>query len=289
MSSQGPLGPSGGADATGIGTVAWSNPSRITAEDASNATVTLINQTSHWLEGTGFGFSIPAGATINGILVEWKKADANAGGTIFDAAIRLIQGGTVQSTDRSSGSAWPLSNSYVSYGGSADLWGGTWAYSDINASNFGAALAAREPTGTGDTAQVDYVRITVYYTSAAGTFAQVRKRKAVKRQPLRRRFRIPLFAAALLFAFPRKKRKPKYPLRRRAWPSRLLIPILPSPAPALIIIEQLQANLTIIEQLSASALAADRLSASAATAEALSASTLTTESLIATARVVECL
>lgn len=120
------------------------------------------------LEATGFGFSIPSDATITGIKVEWEKK-VNAGATSFDNRIRIIKGGTVGSTDKSSGTAWGTANDvFTSYGGSSDLWGETWTASDINSSNFGAALSARNTSGTSRTYSIDSVRITVSYVSVSG-------------------------------------------------------------------------------------------------------------------------
>ena len=164
MATAGPSSPGTLADSDGTGTVVWSNSSNAGASDDAYAQAALLTSTSRYLLATNFGFSIPAGATIDGILVEIEK---NAGllDTITDDRVRLVKGGTVQSTDKASGTNWPTSDAYSSYGGAADLWSGTWESTDINASNFGVALSA---TGLG-TASVDHMRITITYTEAAAT------------------------------------------------------------------------------------------------------------------------
>src|SRR5439155_17610125 len=87
-------------------------------------------------------------------------------GTITDKAVRIVKGGTIGATDKSSGSSWPGADTFTGYGGSADLWGASWTASDINNSgNFGAALSAQQSSGTGSPiASVDSVKITVTYT-----------------------------------------------------------------------------------------------------------------------------
>jgi hypothetical protein len=82
---------------------------------------------------------------------------------IVDNAVRIVKSGTIGSTDRSSGTNWPQTFGYTSYGGSSDLWGETWTPSDINSSDFGFAISAIGE-GPNTTAQVDNVRITVYYS-----------------------------------------------------------------------------------------------------------------------------
>jgi hypothetical protein len=63
-------------DAT-VGTVAWTNPTNAGASDNSYATIGTSGRcgvfTGHYLKATNFGFSIPVGATITGILVEIER------------------------------------------------------------------------------------------------------------------------------------------------------------------------------------------------------------------------
>jgi len=66
-----PLYPTGGSDDSAAGTISWSNPGNITADDASYATAAA--GTSHYLKGA-FGFAIPSNATITGVMVEIKRS-----------------------------------------------------------------------------------------------------------------------------------------------------------------------------------------------------------------------
>lgn len=162
MSSQGPNSPSTGADDAGHGTVAWTNPGNVTVDDANFATAILnASAVSHYLKATGFGFSIPA-ATINGIVVEWKRSTST--GTINDSRSRIVKGGTIGATDKASATTWPGTQTYESYGGVSDLWGESWSASDINAANFGAALAAVGGVGSPNGASLGHARITVHFT-----------------------------------------------------------------------------------------------------------------------------
>jgi hypothetical protein len=184
MSQAGPLFAGTGADDSGTGTVSWTNPGNVTgADDGVVATCSLqLTQASHYLDATNFGFTIPAGSTITDILVEWKYQEGNnATSHLFDNAIRIIKGGTVGSTDNSKGTEWPTSLTWESYDGV--LWGTTWLPSDVNASNFGAALSVkRQSGGSGSiTASVDACRITITYTPPGAT--PLRQVKVVAPQP----------------------------------------------------------------------------------------------------------
>ena len=66
----------------------WSNPSRAIASDNSYATSTITGSShvSYYLKSTGFGFSIPTDATINGIQVATGSRTA----TTYGSATTLI-------------------------------------------------------------------------------------------------------------------------------------------------------------------------------------------------------
>jgi hypothetical protein len=158
----GPNSPSSVVDDSSTGTVAWTNPQNATNSDNVYASVALKNQTSHYLKATGFGFNIPSGSTINGIVVEVERYATNA--NITDNSVVIVKNGNLGTTNRAGG-AWSTTEGYVTYGSSTDLWGTTWTAEDINASNFGVAISAKDTTANKTyTAYVDHIRITVYYT-----------------------------------------------------------------------------------------------------------------------------
>lgn len=118
--------------------------------------------TTHYLKATNFGFSIPTGSTINGIQVEVEKK-CNASSQCADNSIKIVKGGTISGTEMASSTFWSTTNGYVSYGGTADLWGLSWTPADINSSAFGAAISANLQA-QGTTAFIDHIRISVTYT-----------------------------------------------------------------------------------------------------------------------------
>ena len=156
------------AEDTSVGSVSWSNYSNATASDDSRVTVESVGSyTTYYIKATNFGFNIPSGATIDGIVVEWEKQVGNGGiNNTKDNSVRLVKGGTISGDDKASASTWPANGSetFVSYGGSADKWGLTWTASDINSTTFGAVLAAESTDGGTKNFEVDSVKITVHYT-----------------------------------------------------------------------------------------------------------------------------
>src|SRR5215472_5533700 len=167
MASQGPNFPTfaiGNTTTFGSGSssITWSNPQNIEAADGvSSVSSGGANLNTCDLIGTGFGFSIPATATINGIQLDVNRGAAVALNTI-EGFVKLIKGGSATGNNKST-FAFLSTPITVSYGGSTDLWGTTLAPSDINASNFGAFVTYGYGPNM-DQVSVDFMRITVFYT-----------------------------------------------------------------------------------------------------------------------------
>ena len=179
MPSQGPNSPATLADDTSFGGFSWTNPGNASSSNNSYAESAVSGFPSEtdtfYLKATDFGFSIPGGATIDGILVEIEKSESTAADDVIDRRVRIVKGGTIGSTDKADATEWPTTDAYTSYGGAADLWGETWTPADINASNFGTVIAAGcASTGPG-IPLIDHIRITVTYTAGA----DVAKQKAI--------------------------------------------------------------------------------------------------------------
>lgn len=169
-SSSGPNGPST-TIATTIsgGSVSWVNPNNAQVSDGVYTVASGgSSDSSRALVATNFGFAIPTGATINGVLVEVQSLGSNG----FAGTINLYSSGAPIGTGKTM--TWPGSEAYVSYGSSVDTWSASPTYSMINNSGFGVSVdgTSGDVAGAWSTS-IDYVRITVYYTSAAGTHSSV--------------------------------------------------------------------------------------------------------------------
>jgi len=147
----------------------WLTPNNVTASDDARATSALAaSGVSDLLRTTTYGFGIPAGATINGIVPEFERSGSGAG-TCEDFSVRAVKGGVEVGADNAVAGAWPGADAYLSYGNATYKWGTTWSDVEINANGFGVSIAAQETTGANPcTARVDHVRITVYYTPSSG-------------------------------------------------------------------------------------------------------------------------
>jgi hypothetical protein len=174
--SQGPLAgtPPATVD-TSVGSVSWSNLANLfsaTLDSSTNLPYFSLPQRSYYIVGQGFGFSIPTGATINGIVVtlQVRNYDAQgAGNAARDYIIKIVKNNTITGTDKSTLAPITPDATFVNrtYGSSTDLWGETWTAADINNSNFGVAYSAELNVVAKNYISVSArnLRITVHYTT----------------------------------------------------------------------------------------------------------------------------
>src|SRR3990167_9127597 len=144
----GALSPATTVDDDTVGTVAWTNPNNSQASDDTYTTITLGQLViSHYIKATNFGFSIPAGATIDGIIVTVaRKANAAAGiKNIQDQEIFIIKAdATLGTTNKGATTTnWPTTEADATYGSSSDLWDETWSAENINDTDFGVAISVQ--------------------------------------------------------------------------------------------------------------------------------------------------
>jgi len=166
--TSGPRDATSGTNVTGVGTIAWTNPTNITGAGTAGMIVTT-SATTNYLRGTAYGFSIPSNATINGITLRISKSSSGTTAPYLrDSEVKLVKGGVILAANKAATTTdWSNNNvlATTTYGGATDLWNTTWTPAEINASGFGAVLAATNAsTGNNRTAAVDFMQITVTYT-----------------------------------------------------------------------------------------------------------------------------
>lgn len=140
--------------------VDWTTPNNITVgTDAANAFY-QTGAASKDLLGSAFGFAIPSNATINGIEVQLRGIQPDGS---YSVNVYIYKGGSRAGTPTTTGFNGGAPNT-VTKGSPTDLWGTTWTAADINADNFGAAVAS---PGNSNLTSIYWMKITVYYTLAA--------------------------------------------------------------------------------------------------------------------------
>ena len=164
MSPTGPLYPSVAANVNpGYPSQGdWTNVNNVFVPDGvfSDGDISSGGKSTGALQATGYGFTIPSTAIIDGIYVEFLRK----GNTAATGGLGLLKAGTAVGTPKT-GDFWPATAAWFGYGGPTDLWGATWTPSDINNANFGTSLSVYNTHG-GGSASVDALRITVYWHPA---------------------------------------------------------------------------------------------------------------------------
>ena len=160
-------------DAT-VGAIAWAAPGNVQTSDTVYATVTLNdNQISHYIKCTGFGFNIPPCSTIAGIVASVKRNDDHVSGgasAANDSSVKLVKAAAIVGNNLATSTAYSATDVVEDHGSASNLWGSTWATSDINASGFGVAFSSFKngTTGGNVVVAVDQITLTVYYNSTPG-------------------------------------------------------------------------------------------------------------------------
>jgi hypothetical protein len=122
-------------------------------------------------EFTGFGFSIPTGATVLGIQVDMLQRVNSPGGGIHDSLLVLTLNGVQTGNIYLNPNNWYDTPTVYTYGGATDMWGSAWSPADINDPTFG--LLFRITNSSYDqTASVDHLTMTVYYQGINGLGSQ---------------------------------------------------------------------------------------------------------------------
>lgn len=173
MASSGPNYPSVAANSPTSGIAQWVNPdlAKTVSDDAATCFL-MDHEWGAYLHLTGFAFAIPAGSTINGVVVAIKASEASGAvdGSIENTA--LVVSGSRAGTAKT-GQALTTTLTTYSLGTTADLWGCTLTPAIVNASDFGVSFRGQnwDPASSPyeGNVSVAYARITIYYT--AGTSA----------------------------------------------------------------------------------------------------------------------
>lgn len=156
---------------------AWINPDNGKTQDDACATCAIDpSDYEDYLYMSNFGLDddIPVGASIDGIEVEIDIYTILAN-EMLDDVVKLVDAdGNITGDNRASATYYPTSDTdtYISHGGAADMWGTALGRADLIDSDFGVVLSCYNEFMGQLTAACDHIRIKVYYTvGAAATYS----------------------------------------------------------------------------------------------------------------------
>lgn len=165
-------GPNGG---TGAG-ASWTTPTNVATTNAAYATCSANNSScAGKLSASAFGFSIPGGATINGITLAAVVHCATAAACDFSNISGVAGTGvcvtkvaaTCIGTSKTDATGWAATDVTITFGNGADLWGTTFTQAEINAAGFGAVVDPEVNIALNKVMSIDSLLITVTFTPAA--------------------------------------------------------------------------------------------------------------------------
>jgi hypothetical protein len=151
------------------GDVPWNNPDNVKLEDNIWAEILLEpGYKSFVLQTTNYGFTIPTGSTIDGIIVTLLRREASDSNSVLDVSAKIMKGGNPVGYEKANQDYWGndiglFGRDTIFYGiGLTDKWEVSWTAEDINNLGFGVQFIVNSNTQV--LAEVEYIKITVYYT-----------------------------------------------------------------------------------------------------------------------------
>jgi hypothetical protein len=148
----------------------WLTPGNISADDASEAQITAATydspDISFQLKASNFGFTLPAGSTVNNILVEIDRRSIVASSGKDNRVQLLDTAGALVGTNKAdTATVWPTTSTVASYTGAPVAYWGWSAVTEteINDPDWGVVLSALANIANADIG-VDFIRVTIDYT-----------------------------------------------------------------------------------------------------------------------------
>jgi len=151
------------------GKPAWGTTDNVRTDDDDFSIVVLDKGPTYsdWLRLTNFFTTsdIPAGATINGIEVQYKRL-ASAADWVNDSMLKLRKTSDRVGDNKASATKWAIAKETVTYGGSTDTWNSGLTAADLVDSGFGIDLSAlNNDVDNIRSAAIYFCQIRVYYTA----------------------------------------------------------------------------------------------------------------------------
>lgn len=169
-----------GENNAGIGATAWTNPGNVTADDAADATC-AAGASSQYLVARNFNFaSIPADATIAGVLVRVEASEHTAGTEPLLAQLQNETGALTGSSKSASneGNISGTAKAVYTYGSTSDLWGATLTRAIVQDADFGVRFWFT----TAHDIRIDFVTMAIEYSLPSVDPNVVRLRQIVRRR-----------------------------------------------------------------------------------------------------------
>jgi len=139
----------------------WTNPSDAFTSNDQWASADVNNLQQDWFD---FNFSVPGGATIDGIEINVEAQDFDWSGNGIGIEISGDAGSSYTTTGYGVAALNMGSDQTYTFGDATDTWGSSWSAAGFSNANFRVRLTK---TGSDFTwVYVDHIQVKVYYTAA---------------------------------------------------------------------------------------------------------------------------
>jgi hypothetical protein len=155
--------PGTGSNNNGIGATAWTSPTNIVSDNATDAACNA-GASSQYLVASNFGFNLPQNATIIGVIVRIEAAESSAGAENLNAQLQNASA-TLFGSSKSASITGTGATVYT-YGTASDLWGALLTETIVEDADFGVRFWYT----TAHNMTVDYVTISIEYSTGNGFF-----------------------------------------------------------------------------------------------------------------------
>ena len=148
----------------------FTSPSNAFSSDDTRSTATTLGLKQDYAT---FVLGVPADATINGIevSVEWRAGFSSSPNKNYLDIDLSWDAGVAYTTIKTQNQTAGDPDNYVSSGGSADIWGRTWAAADFSDANFRCRLSYGGEEDADMSLEVDHLRVKVFHTQPASIVA----------------------------------------------------------------------------------------------------------------------
>lgn len=140
-----------------------------TASNTANITASNDTRSTHnngqTAIATNFGFTLPAGATVDGVEV---AVEFRVSAGTWNITTQLYNAGGVIGTSKTGSNTTSTTDITQDFGGSADVWGATLTRDIVNGSGYGVRITATRVSGGGGTRlNIDHVQMRITYTEGS--------------------------------------------------------------------------------------------------------------------------
>ncbi len=150
----------------------WSNADNCKADDASNATASLLSaEITSGLAASNFDFSsVPVGADIVGIEVRVGDRRLSSGAGRYEFLNLILADDSDGSENKGANQSWSGTAATDDRGGEFDLWGETFTDTDVKDVDFGFYISTEAVFGSAGF-EVDFLQMRVHWVAEAGETA----------------------------------------------------------------------------------------------------------------------